>query len=170
MKKKWWHDKVAYQIYPKSFCDSNGDGIGDLQGIISKLDYLKDLGVDIVWLSPIYPSPLADEGYDIADYYGIDPRFGTMEDMEELIAEAKKRDMYILMDLVVNHCSDEHEWFLKACEDPDGKYGISILWMRGRKISFPPTGVLTLAAQPGINCRAMRINITCMYFIRNSRI
>ena len=123
MKKKWWHDKVAYQIYPKSFCDSNGDGIGDLQGIISKLDYLKDLGVDIVWLSPIYPSPLADEGYDIADYYGIDPRFGTMEDMEELIAEAKKRDMYILMDLVVNHCSDEHEWFLKACEDPDGKYG-----------------------------------------------
>ena len=123
MKKRWWHDKVAYQIYPKSFCDSNGDGIGDLQGIISKLDYLKDLGVDINWLSPISSSPLADEGYDIADYYNIDPRFGTMEDMEELIAEAKRRDMYILMDLVVNHCSDEHEWFQKACEDPAGKYG-----------------------------------------------
>ena len=123
MKKQWWHDKVAYQIYPKSFYDSNGDGIGDLPGIISKLDYLKNLGVDILWLSPIYKSPLADEGYDIADYYSIDPRFGTMEDMERLIAEAKKRDMYILMDLVVNHCSDEHEWFRKAVQDPDGKYG-----------------------------------------------
>ncbi|MFR3322941.1 MAG: alpha-glucosidase [Lachnospiraceae bacterium] len=110
-------------MYPKSFCDSNGDGIGDLRGIISKLDYLKELGVDIIWLSPIYCSPLADQGYDISDYYNIDPRFGTMEDMEELIAEAKKRDMHILMDLVVNHCSDEHEWFKKACEDPDGKYG-----------------------------------------------
>ena len=124
MERKWWHGKTAYQIYPKSFCDSNGDGIGDLQGIISKLDYLKnDLGVDIVWLSPIYCSPLADQGYDISDYYNIDPRFGTMEDMDQLLAEAKKRDMHIVMDLVVNHCSDEHEWFKKACEDPDGKYG-----------------------------------------------
>ena len=123
MKRQWWHGKCAYQIYPKSFCDSNGDGIGDLQGIISRLDYLKDLGADILWLSPIFVSPLADEGYDIADYYNIDPRFGTMDDMDELIAEAKKRDMYILMDLVVNHCSDEHEWFRRACEDPDGKYG-----------------------------------------------
>lgn len=123
MKKQWWHNKVAYQIYPKSFYDSNGDGIGDLPGIISKLDYLKDLGIDILWLSPIYVSPLADQGYDIADYYNIDPRFGTMEDMDRLLAEAKKRDMYVLMDLVVNHCSDEHEWFRKACEDPDGRYG-----------------------------------------------
>ncbi len=123
MQKKWWHGKVAYQIYPKSFQDSNGDGIGDLRGIINRLDYLKELGIDIVWLSPIYCSPLADQGYDISDYYRIDPRFGTMEDMDELIAEAKKRDMYILMDLVVNHCSDEHAWFRKACEDPDGEYG-----------------------------------------------
>ena len=123
MEKKWWQDKVAYQIYPKSFYDTNGDGIGDLPGIIEKLDYLKELGVDIVWLSPCYRSPLADQGYDISDYYDIDPRFGTMEDMDRLIAEAKKRDMYIVMDLVVNHCSDEHEWFKKACKDPDGKYG-----------------------------------------------
>ncbi len=123
MKKQWWHNKVAYQIYPKSFCDSNGDGIGDLPGIISKLDYLKDLGVDILWLSPIYVSPLADQGYDIADYYNIDPRFGTMEDMERLLTEAHKRNMYILMDLVVNHCSDEHIWFQKACADPEGRYG-----------------------------------------------
>ena len=117
------HNKTTYQIYPKSFYDSNGDGIGDLPGIISKLDYLKALGVDIVWLSPVYRSPFADQGYDIADYYAIDPKFGTMEDMETLIAEAKKRDMYIVMDLVVNHCSDEHEWFQKAIQDPDGEYG-----------------------------------------------
>ncbi len=136
--KKWWHDKVAYQIYPKSFYDSNGDGIGDLPGIISKLDYLKDLGADIIWLSPCYCSPLADEGYDISDYYNIDPRFGTMADMEKLLDEAKKRNMYILMDLVVNHCSDEHEWFKKACEDPDGKYG-SFFYLRDKKEGELPT-------------------------------
>lgn len=138
MTKKWWHDKVAYQIYPKSFYDSNGDGIGDIPGIIDKLDYLHDLGVDIIWLSPCYQSPLADQGYDISDYYSIDPRFGTMEDMDRLIAEAKKRDMYILMDLVVNHCSDEHEWFKKACEDPDGKYG-NFFYLRDKKEGKHPT-------------------------------
>lgn len=132
MTKKWWHDKVAYQIYPKSFYDSNGDGVGDIPGIISKLDYLKDLGVDIIWISPMYPSPFADQGYDISDYYNIDPAFGTLEDMECLIAEAKKRDMHILMDLVVNHCSDEHEWFEKACEDPEGKYG-NFFYIEDRK-------------------------------------
>ena len=132
MTKKWWHDKVAYHIYPKSFYDSNGDGVGDIPGIISKLDYLKDLGVDIIWISPMYPSPFADQGYDISDYYNIDPAFGTLEDMECLIAEAKKRDMYILMDLVVNHCSDEHEWFEKACEDPEGKYG-NFFYIEDRK-------------------------------------
>lgn len=136
MIKKWWHDKVAYQIYPKSFYDSNGDGIGDIPGIISKLDYLKDLGVDILWLSPCYRSPMADQGYDISDYYDIDPKFGTMEDMDRLIAEAKKREMYILMDLVVNHCSDEHEWFRKACEDPDGKYG-NFFYLRDKKDGRP---------------------------------
>lgn len=138
MNKKWWHDKVAYQIYPKSFYDSNGDGIGDIPGIISKLDYLQDLGVDILWLSPCYQSPLADQGYDISDYYSIDPRFGTMEDMDRLIAEAKKRDMIILMDLVVNHCSDEHEWFRKACEDPDGTYG-QYFYLRDKKEGELPT-------------------------------
>ncbi len=138
MTKKWWHDKVAYQIYPKSFYDSNGDGIGDIPGIISKLDYLQDLGIDIIWLSPCYPSPLADEGYDISDYYDIDPRFGTMADMDRLIEETKKRNMYILMDLVVNHCSDEHEWFRKACEDPDGKYG-NFFYLRDKKEGELPT-------------------------------
>lgn len=123
MKKDWWKRKVAYQIYPKSFQDSNGDGIGDIPGIISRLDYLKDLGIDIIWISPMYESPMVDQGYDVSNYRAIDPCFGTMEDMKRLIAEAKKRDMYILMDLVVNHCSDRHEWFQKAIEDPFGKYG-----------------------------------------------
>ena len=123
MTKKWWHGKVAYQIYPKSFNDTTGSGIGDLKGITEKLDYLKELGVDIIWISPCYCSPFADQGYDISDYYNIDPVFGNMDDMDELLAEAKKRDMYILMDLVVNHCSDEHEWFEKAVVDPDGEYG-----------------------------------------------
>lgn len=132
MQRKWWHGKVAYQIYPKSFYDSNGDGIGDLPGIISKLDYLKELGVDIVWISPIYASPFADQGYDISDYYKIDPSFGTMEDMDLLLKEAEKRGMYILMDLVVNHCSDEHEWFQKACADPDGEYG-NFFYIEDRK-------------------------------------
>ncbi len=123
MTKKWWHGKVAYQIYPKSFNDTTGSGIGDLKGITQKLDYLKELGIDIIWISPCYCTPFADQGYDISDYYNIDPVFGNMDDMDELLAEAKKRDMYILMDLVVNHCSDEHEWFKKAMANPDGKYG-----------------------------------------------
>lgn len=123
MTKKWWMGKVAYQIWPKSFADSNGDGIGDLEGIIGKLDYLKDLGIDIIWISPVYKSPLVDQGYDISDYYDINPLFGDLDTMDRLLAEAKKRDMYIVMDLVVNHCSDEHEWFKKACADPDGEYG-----------------------------------------------
>lgn len=137
MQRQWWQGKTAYQIYPKSFCDSNGDGIGDIPGIISKLDELQELGVEILWLSPVYCSPMADQGYDISDYYNIDPRFGTMEDMERLIAEGKKRGMSIVMDLVVNHCSDEHEWFRKACEDPDGPYGQYFYirpWHEGEKL------------------------------------
>lgn len=122
MEKDWWKGKVAYQIYPKSFKDSKGDGVGDLKGITEKLDYLQDLGIDILWLSPIYKSPFIDQGYDISDYYAIDPLFGTMEDMEELIAEGKKRGISIIMDLVVNHCSSHHEWFQKALEDPEGPY------------------------------------------------
>lgn len=137
MQKKWWHDKVAYQIYPKSFCDTNGDGIGDLRGIISKLDYLKELGVDIIWLSPIYKSPFVDQGYDISDYYAIAEEFGTMEEFDELLAEAKKRDMYLIMDLVVNHCSDKHEWFQKALADPDDRMPIIFISGRGKNGNPP---------------------------------
>ena len=137
MEKKWWHDKVAYQIYPKSFLDTNGDGIGDLRGIISKLDYLKKLGIDIIWLSPVYKSPFVDQGYDIADYYAIAEEFGTMEEFDELLAEAKKRDMHIIMDLVINHCSDKHEWFQKALGDPDGEFADYFYFRKGKNGNPP---------------------------------
>ena len=137
MEKKWWHDKVAYQIYPKSFLDTNGDGIGDLRGIISKLDYLKKLGIEIIWLSPIYKSPFVDQGYDIADYYAIAEEFGTMEEFDELLAEAKKRDMHIIMDLVINHCSDKHEWFQKALADPDGAFADYFYFRKGKNGNPP---------------------------------
>lgn len=122
MEKKWWHNSVVYQIYPKSFCDSNNDGIGDLNGIISKLDYLKNLGIDVIWLSPVYKSPNDDNGYDISDYYDIMDEFGTMEDMDRLLKEANNRNIKILMDLVVNHTSSEHKWFKEAIKNKDSKY------------------------------------------------
>ncbi len=137
MKKAWWHDKIAYQIYPKSFYDTNGDGIGDLRGIIGKLDYLQELGVDILWLSPVYQSPFVDQGYDISDYYKIDERFGSMEEFDLLLAEAKKRNMYVIMDLVINHCSDRHEWFRKALKNPEGEYG-GYFYFRKGKDGNPP--------------------------------
>ncbi|MDD6233249.1 MAG: alpha-amylase family glycosyl hydrolase, partial [Frisingicoccus sp.] len=137
MERKWWYDKVAYQIYPKSFLDTNGDGIGDLRGIISKLDYLKELGIDIIWLSPIYKSPFVDQGYDIEDYYAIAEEFGTMEEFDELLVEAKKRDMHIIMDLVINHCSDKHVWFQKALADPDGEYADYFYFRKGKNGNPP---------------------------------
>ena len=111
---QWWQDRLVYQIYPRSFQDSNGDGIGDIPGMISRLDELQKLGVGIVWLSPVYCSPDADNGYDISDYTRIDPKFGTMDDMDRLFAEAEKRDIKVIMDLVINHTSDEHLWFQKS--------------------------------------------------------
>lgn len=125
----WWKNRIAYQVYPRSFCDANGDGTGDLKGITSKLDYLKELGVGVLWLSPVYRSPMDDGGYDISDYRDIDPLFGNMADMDELLAEAKKRDIKILMDLVINHCSDEHPWFQKALREPDSEEA-GYFWFR----------------------------------------
>ena len=110
----WWKGAVVYEIYPRSFQDSNGDGIGDLNGITSRLDYLKVLGVDAIWLSPIYPSPQVDFGYDISDYENIDPAYGTLADFDRLVAEAKKRDIKIIMDMVMNHTSDKHKWFIES--------------------------------------------------------
>jgi oligo-1,6-glucosidase len=137
MIKKWWKERVVYQIYPRSFQDSNGDGIGDLPGIISRLDELKDLGVGIIWLSPVYRSPDADNGYDISDYRGIDPKYGGMADMERLIVEAAKRDIKIIMDMVINHTSDEHEWFQRS-RDPKSEYRDYYIWRPGRADGGPP--------------------------------
>lgn len=126
--KKWWHDAVVYQIYPRSFCDANNDGMGDIAGIISKLDYLQQLGINIIWLSPVYKSPMDDNGYDISDYQNIAAEFGTLAEMENLIAEAKKRDIRIVMDLVVNHTSDEHPWFIEAKKSKDNPYRDYYIW------------------------------------------
>ena len=128
MKRKWWKEAVVYQIYPRSFYDSNGDGIGDIQGIIQKLDYLKELGVDVLWLSPVYKSPNDDNGYDISDYYEIMEEFGTLQNMEELINQAHLRGLKIIMDLVVNHTSDEHPWFIEARSSKDSKKRDYYIW------------------------------------------
>lgn len=136
MERKWWKEGVAYQIYPKSFCDSNGDGIGDLRGIISKLDYLAHLGVNILWLCPVYQSPMDDNGYDVSDYYQIATEFGTIEEFKELLTEAKKRGMKIIMDLVLNHTSDEHPWFVEARQSLDNPYRDYYIWQKGKSDAF----------------------------------
>jgi len=138
MNKKWWMDEIAYQIYPKSFNDSNDDGIGDIPGIIEKLDYLKDLGVTLLWICPVYDSPMDDNGYDISNYEDIYPAFGTMDDMDRLIEEAKKRDIKIIMDLVINHSSDEHQWFKEAISNPNSKYRDYYIFKEGKN-GNPPT-------------------------------
>ncbi|HNW85753.1 MAG TPA: alpha-glucosidase [Candidatus Limiplasma sp.] len=134
---KWWKEQVVYQIYPRSFQDSNGDGIGDLPGIISRLDEIKALGAGVLWLSPVYRSPDADNGYDISDYRDINPKFGTLEDMDRLFAEAKKRDLRIIMDLVINHTSDEHEWFQQS-RDPNSPYRDYYIWRPAKPDGSPP--------------------------------
>lgn len=136
-KEKWWKNAVIYQIYPKSFQDSDGDGVGDIRGIIQRLDYLEDLGINAVWISPMYCSPQNDNGYDISDYQDIDPMFGTLADMDELIAEAKKRNIRIIMDLVLNHTSDEHRWFLEAKKSRDNPYHDYYVWRDGKEGVYP---------------------------------
>ena len=136
--KKWWKKEVGYQIYPRSFYDSNNDGIGDLNGITEKLDYLKNLGITLIWVCPIFKSPMDDNGYDISDYYDVNPEFGTKEDLEKLITEAEKRGIKVILDLVINHTSDEHEWFLEALKNPESKYRNYYIFKRGEN-GLPPT-------------------------------
>ncbi len=132
MEKRWWKEAVVYQIYPRSFMDSNGDGIGDIKGITSKLDYLQELGIDVVWLSPVYQSPNDDNGYDISDYRNIMDEFGTMADWEEMLSEMHKRNIKLMMDLVVNHSSDEHAWFVESRKSKDNKYRDYYIWRPGK--------------------------------------
>lgn len=134
----WWKEAVVYQIYPRSFMDSNGDGIGDLRGIISRLDYLKKLGIDVIWMSPVYQSPSDDNGYDISDYQAIMKEFGTMEDFDELLSQAHERGLKIVMDLVVNHTSDEHRWFVESRKGKDGPYGDYYIWRDGKADGSAP--------------------------------
>ncbi|KOO50725.1 glycoside hydrolase family 13 protein [Priestia koreensis] len=137
MEKKWWKEAVAYQIYPRSFMDSNGDGIGDIQGVISKLDYLKDLGIDVIWICPIYKSPNDDNGYDISDYKDIMKDFGTMADFDQLLDEVHRRDMKLIMDLVINHTSDEHPWFVESRSSKDNPYRDYYMWKEGKEGKEP---------------------------------
>ena len=138
MNRTWWKEAVIYQIYPRSFMDSDGDGIGDLQGIISRLDYLKYLGIDVIWLSPVYKSPNDDNGYDISDYQDIMDEFGSMEDFDELLAAAHERGIRIVMDLVVNHTSDEHRWFVESRKSKDSVYRDYYIWREGKDAQTPP--------------------------------
>ena len=138
MNKTWWKEAVIYQIYPRSFMDSNGDGIGDLKGITSRLDYLSYLGIDVIWLSPVYKSPNDDNGYDISDYQAIMDEFGTMEDFDELLAKAHEKDIKIVMDLVVNHTSDEHRWFVESRSSKDNEYRDYYIWREGKGENMPP--------------------------------
>ena len=131
MNKKWWKEAICYQIYPKSFKDSNGDGIGDLRGVISRLDYLTELGIDVIWICPIYQSPNADNGYDISDYQAIMDEFGTMADFDQLLDEVHKRGMKLIMDLVINHTSDEHPWFLESKTSVNSPKRDWYIWMDG---------------------------------------
>jgi hypothetical protein len=131
----WWRDGIVYQIYPRSFADSNGDGVGDLPGITSRLDYLSDLGVDALWLSPIYPSPNVDFGYDVADYVNIDPIYGTLGDFDNLLVEAHKRGIHIILDLVLNHTSDRHPWFLESRSSRDNPKRDWYIWRNPSPIS-----------------------------------
>ena len=143
MEKKWYKEMSVYQIWPRSFCDGNGDGIGDLKGVLSKLDYIKDLGVDAIWFSPLYPSPNADYGYDIADYRDISKDYGTLEEFKTVIEECHKRDLKVIMDLVVNHTSNEHEWFKESMKGEDNPYHDYYFWRKGRAPGKEPNNWLS---------------------------
>ena len=144
----WWQNAVIYEIYPRSFQDSNGDGIGDLNGITQRLDYLQELGVDAIWLTPVYPSPQVDFGYDISDYRAIDPQYGTMADFDKLVDEAAKRHIRVIMDMVMNHTSDKHKWFLESRSSRDNPYRDWYVWRDGKGETAASQG------EPPNNCAA----------------
>lgn len=168
-KKAWWKEAVIYQIYPRSFADSNGDGIGDLNGITAHLDYLETLGIDVIWLSPVYKSPNDDNGYDISDYRDIMDDFGTMEDFDRLLAEAHRHHIKIVMDLVVNHTSDEHAWFIESRSSRENPHRNYYIWRSRRTGRSRTTGAHGSAAPHG-SLTSIPACITCTVFPENSRI
>ncbi|HOJ36168.1 MAG TPA: alpha-amylase family glycosyl hydrolase, partial [Clostridiales bacterium] len=150
IKKSWYKEMVVYQIWPRSFCDGNGDGIGDLKGILSKLDYIKSLGVDAIWFSPLYKSPQKDYGYDVADYRDIAPEYGTLEEFKLVLEEAHKRGIKVIMDLVINHTSDQHYWFLESKKGEDNPYHDYYFWRKGRLGGkLPPNNWKSVFSEPG---------------------
>ena len=161
MEKRWWKESVVYQIYPRSFCDSNGDGIGDLNGITGKLDYLKELGIDVIWLSPVYKSPNDDNGYDISDYQAIMDEFGTMEDFDRMLATAHEKGIKIMMDLVVNHTSDEHKWFIESRKSTDNPYRDYYIWRPAKEDGSLPNNWGSCFSGPAWECD----KTTDMYFL-----
>lgn len=168
MTSDWWKDAVVYQIYPRSFQDSNGDGIGDLRGIINRLDYIRDLGANVIWLCPIYASPNADNGYDISDYRAIHPDFGTMADFDELLSQMHFRGMRLVMDLVVNHSSDEHRWFQSARQSAESRYHDFTSGAAAVETHLPTTGAHGSAVRPG-NMSPRWMNTICTFSTGNSR-
>lgn len=169
MERVWWKEAVGYQVYPRSFQDSNGDGIGDIQGMIERLDYLKDLGIDFIWICPMYKSPKDDNGYDISDYKDILEEFGTMDDFDQLLKEVHKRDMKLIIDLVLNHTSDEHPWFVESRKSKITPNVIGIFGVTLKTEKNQITGKVFLKDQPG-NMMKHQVNITFMCFPRSSRI
>ena len=165
----WWQHAVFYEVYPRSFADSNNDGIGDLNGITSKLDYLKELGVDAIWITPCFPSPQVDFGYDVSDYEAIDPMYGTMADFDRLVAEGKKRDVRVILDFVVNHTSDQHKWFLDSKSSKTSEHRDWYIWRDGKgRVSRRTTGFRRSDCPRGSSIRR-RISITTTIFIPSSR-
>lgn len=167
MQRIWWKESVVYQIYPRSFCDSNGDGVGDLRGIIGKLDYLQALGVDVVWLSPVYQSPNDDNGYDISDYQAIMDEFGTLADWDELLAGLHARGIKLVMDLVVNHTSDEHRWFVEARQSRDNPCRDYYIWRPGKEGREPNNWESHFSGSPGSSTRPPA-STTCTSFRASS--
>ena len=167
VQKKWWKEEVIYQIYPRSFQDSNGDGIGDIPGIISRLDYLKDLGVDIIWLGPVYKTPNDDNGYDISNYYEIEPEFGTMDDFDHLLKGLKERGMRLVMDIVLNHSSDEHEWFEQSRESKDNAFRDYYIWKEGND-GLPPNNWLSFFGVLHGSMTSKLMSITCIFLQKNN--
>lgn len=161
MANDWWKDAVVYQIYPRSFQDTNGDGIGDLRGIIARLDYIKELGADVIWICPIYPSPNVDNGYDVTDHQAIMESYGTMEDFHDLLTECRSRGLKLVMDFVLNHTSTEHPWFKEAEMNPDSKYRDYYIWRRAPRTARRPIGC-RITDNPSGSTKNIRANITCI--------
>src|SRR6267154_4509549 len=166
---QWWQQAVFYEIYPRSFADSNNDGVGDLKGITSKLDYLKDLGVDAIWITPCFPSPQVDFGYDVSDYENIDPMYGTLADFDNLVSSARKRDIRVILDFVVNHSSDQHKWFIDSKSSRTSEKRDWYIWRDGQGPAKPPNNWVSTFGGPAWRSIPTPASMTTTFSMPNSR-